>query len=115
MDSLGIAAVAAERFNAVKLAGSHQDCFEALHQLRLICALQSAAETVAGMFWFDSLQHLLQAAPVTTGEACIFTDRTIQGTFVQTSTAQAAHYGMVLERTREVAKQAVRCMHCCEA
>ena len=66
--SLDVAAAAAKHLKAVEQAGSHQECIEALQELRLLCTLHSSAEDAAGLFWFQSLQHLIQAAPVTIGE-----------------------------------------------
>lgn len=65
---LNTAELAAEAFRAVQLASCHDECLAALHQLQLLCSTQPVADQVAGMGWFQSLQHLLQAAPVTLGE-----------------------------------------------
>lgn len=61
--------LAAQAFRAVQLAGCHAECLAALHQLQLLCSTQTVADQVASMGWFQSLQHLLQAAPVTIGGA----------------------------------------------
>ncbi|KAK9841144.1 hypothetical protein WJX74_000690 [Apatococcus lobatus] len=62
---LNMSQLAAKAFKAVELAGCHDECLAALHHLQLLCATQRAAGEVAAMGWFQSLQHLLQAAPIT--------------------------------------------------
>ena len=65
---LNTSKAAARALKAIVAAGCHVECMAAMRQLQLLCATESAADEVAGMSWFQSLQHLLQAAPITLGK-----------------------------------------------